>query len=157
MSVVMKTFQRLVLSPLNDIPSPGGMRQPSTCRLTLQDYTLSCITSTSQGQAQKYPVSGFQLGVHHHQSWNPPLEAHPIQSACFHYQWSTVSFLTDMRQQVRLGSITSSTQTISTAVPQGCVLSQMLPLPQSAHLRGPFIKTPEVCRRQHSHQTDPGQ
>ena len=40
-------------------------------------------------------------------------------------QWIT-SFLTDRRQQVRLTSIRSSTWTISTGVPQGCVLSPLL-------------------------------
>ncbi|KAI3364857.1 hypothetical protein L3Q82_001043 [Scortum barcoo] len=40
-------------------------------------------------------------------------------------QWIS-NFLTDRRQQVRLGSITSSTQTISTGAPQGCVLSPLL-------------------------------
>ncbi|KAI3353757.1 hypothetical protein L3Q82_004989 [Scortum barcoo] len=40
-------------------------------------------------------------------------------------QWIS-NFLTDRRQQVRLGSITSSTRTVSTGAPQGCVLSPLL-------------------------------
>uniref|UniRef100_A0AAQ6IR24 Reverse transcriptase domain-containing protein n=1 Tax=Anabas testudineus TaxID=64144 RepID=A0AAQ6IR24_ANATE len=40
-------------------------------------------------------------------------------------QWIKSS-LTDRRQQVRLGSITSGTRTISTGAPQGCVLSPLL-------------------------------
>ncbi len=40
-------------------------------------------------------------------------------------QWIT-SFLTDRRQQARLGCITSSTWTVSTGAPQGCVLSLLL-------------------------------
>ena len=40
-------------------------------------------------------------------------------------QWIT-SFLNNRRQQVRLGSITSDTRTISTGAPQGCVLSPLL-------------------------------
>ncbi|KAJ8354820.1 hypothetical protein SKAU_G00223870, partial [Synaphobranchus kaupii] len=40
-------------------------------------------------------------------------------------QWIT-DFLTDRRQQVRLGNITSSIRTISTGAPQGCVLSPLL-------------------------------
>ncbi|KAK3509701.1 hypothetical protein QTP70_008362 [Hemibagrus guttatus] len=40
-------------------------------------------------------------------------------------QWIT-SFLTDRQQQVRLGKLTSNTHTISTGVPQGCVLSPLL-------------------------------
>ncbi len=40
-------------------------------------------------------------------------------------QWIT-SFLTDRQQLVRLGKYTSSTHTISTQAPQGCVLSPLL-------------------------------
>ncbi len=40
-------------------------------------------------------------------------------------QWIT-SFLTDRQQRVRLGEYTSSTRTISTGAPQGCVLSPLL-------------------------------
>jgi len=40
-------------------------------------------------------------------------------------QWIT-NFLTDRGQQVRMGKITSSTWTISTGAPQGCVLSPLL-------------------------------
>lgn len=40
-------------------------------------------------------------------------------------QWLT-NFLTDRRQQVSLGRITYSTQTINTGAPQGCVLSPLL-------------------------------
>ncbi|KAL0153380.1 hypothetical protein M9458_051299 [Cirrhinus mrigala] len=40
-------------------------------------------------------------------------------------QWIT-SFLTDRQQLVRLGKLTSSTRTISTGAPQGCVLSPLV-------------------------------
>ena len=40
-------------------------------------------------------------------------------------QWIT-SFLTDRQQLVRLGKFSSSTLTISTGAPQGCVLSPLL-------------------------------
>ncbi len=40
-------------------------------------------------------------------------------------QWNT-SFLTDRQQVVRLGKFSSSTRTISTGAPQGCVLSPLL-------------------------------
>jgi len=36
------------------------------------------------------------------------------------------NFLTDRKQQVRLGKIKSSTGTLSTGAPQGCVLSPLL-------------------------------
>ncbi len=41
------------------------------------------------------------------------------------FQWIT-SFLTDRQQLVRLGKLSSSTRTISTGAPQGCVLSPLL-------------------------------
>ncbi len=41
------------------------------------------------------------------------------------YQWIN-SFLTDRQQLVRLGKYRSSTRTISTGAPQGCVLSPLL-------------------------------
>ena len=40
-------------------------------------------------------------------------------------QWIT-NFLTDRKQQVRLGEITSSTRTVSSGATQGCVLSPLL-------------------------------
>ncbi|KAF7711331.1 hypothetical protein HF521_000342, partial [Silurus meridionalis] len=40
-------------------------------------------------------------------------------------QWIT-SFLTGRKQQVRLGGVTSGIQTVSTGAPQGCVLSPLL-------------------------------
>ncbi len=40
-------------------------------------------------------------------------------------QWIS-SFLTDRQQLVRLGKFSSSTRTISTGAPQGCVLSPLL-------------------------------
>ncbi len=40
-------------------------------------------------------------------------------------QWINI-FLTDKQQLVRLGKYTSSTRTISTGAPQGCVLSPLL-------------------------------
>ncbi len=40
-------------------------------------------------------------------------------------QWIT-SFLTDGQQLVRLGKFSSSTRTISTGAPQGCILSPLL-------------------------------
>ncbi len=40
-------------------------------------------------------------------------------------QW-IISFLTDRQQLVRLGKYTSSTRTISTGAPQGCVLFPLL-------------------------------
>ncbi len=55
-------------------------------------------------------------------------------------QWIT-SFLTDRQQVVRLGKFSSSTRTISTGAPQGCVLS---PLPFSLYTNDCTSKDPSV-------------
>ncbi len=55
-------------------------------------------------------------------------------------QWIT-SFLTDRQQLVRLGKFSSSTCTISTGAPQGCVLS---PLPFSLYTNDCTSKDPSV-------------
>ncbi len=55
-------------------------------------------------------------------------------------QWIT-SFLTDRHQLTRLGKYTSSTHTISTGAPQGCVLS---PLLFSLHTNDCTSKDPSV-------------
>ncbi len=58
----------------------------------------------------------------------------------FTCQWIT-SFLTDRHQLTRLGKYTSSTHTISTGAPQGCVLS---PLLFSLHTNDCTSKDPSV-------------
>ncbi len=73
------------------------------------------------------PVCGLQLGFQHHHSKPPPVQTDTAQlsvptSVC---QWIN-GFLTDRQQLVRLGKFSSSTRTISTGAPQGCVLSPLL-------------------------------
>ncbi len=56
-------------------------------------------------------------------------------------QWIT-SFLTDRQQLVRLGKYTSSTRTVSTGTPQGCVLSPLLfsPYTNDCTSKDPSVK-----------------
>ncbi len=72
-------------------------------------------------------------------------------------QWIN-SLLTDRQQLVRLGKYTSSSRTISTGAPQGCVLS---PLLFSLYMndctsKRPVRQPPEVCRRHHTDRPHPG-
>ncbi len=70
-------------------------------------------------------------------------------------QWIT-SFLTDRQQLVRLGTFSSSTRTISTGAPQGCVLSPLLfsLYTTTAHLVNP-LSAPEDCRQHHTDRPHP--
>lgn len=128
----MKSFERLVLSHLKDITGPlldplqfayranrsvddavnmglhyilHHLDSPGTyARILFVDFSSAFNTIIPEILHQKLT----QLTV--------------PASTC---QWIT-SFLTDRRQQVRLGNITSSTRTTSTGAPQGCVLSSLL-------------------------------
>ncbi len=108
-SVVMKSFERLVLGHLKDAPWANRsvddavnaglhyilqhLNSPGTCaRILLVDLSSALNTIISEVLCSK--LTQFIV---------PDI-------AC---QWIT-NFLTDRRQQVRLGKITSSTRTIST-------------------------------------------
>ncbi|KAI3370832.1 hypothetical protein L3Q82_007358 [Scortum barcoo] len=97
----MKSFERLVLAHLKDITGP--LLDPLQFALptgqTVQFNTI--ISDILHSKLSQLTVPA---------------------PTC---QWIS-KFLADRRQQVRLGSITSSTRTISTGAPQGCVLSPLL-------------------------------
>lgn len=59
------------------------------------------------------------------------------------YQWIT-RFLMDRKKQARLRSITSHTRTISTGIPQGCLLSPLLYVMIRLQLHQNVILTREV-------------
>ena len=127
-SVVMKSFQRLMLSHLKDITGPlqfayranrsaddavnmglhyilHHLDSPGTyARILFVDFSSAFNTIIPEILCQKLS----QLAV-------------PV-STC---QWIT-NFLTDRRQQVRLGTTTSRIRTISTGAPGGFVLSPLL-------------------------------
>ncbi len=120
-SVVMKSFEKLVLAHLKDITAPsldtlqfaysansGRCSQHGTplCSATsrqTRDFSLAFNTIIPNRLLAKIT----QLSV--------------PTSAC---QWIN-SFLTDRQQLVRLGKFTSSTVAINTGAPQGCVLSPL--------------------------------
>ncbi|KAL0185672.1 hypothetical protein M9458_017342, partial [Cirrhinus mrigala] len=106
-SVVMKSFERLVLAFLKDITGP--LLDPlqfayRANRILFVDFSSAFNTIIPDILQNKLS----QLSV--------------PTSIC---QWIT-SFLTDRQQLVRLGKLTSGTRTINTGAPQGCVLSPLL-------------------------------
>ncbi len=131
-SVVMKSFERLVLAHLKDITGPlldplqfayranrsvddavnmglhyilQHLDKPGTyARILFVDFSSAFNTIIPDTLQKKLT----QLSV--------------PTSIC---QWIT-SFLTDRQQLVRLGKFSSNTCTISTGAPQGCVLSPLL-------------------------------
>ncbi len=132
MSVVMKSYEKLVLAHLKDITGPlldplqfayranrsvddavnMGLhyvlqhldRPGAYVRILFVDFSLAFNTIIPNRLLPKLT----QLSV--------------PTSVC---QWIN-SFLTDRQQLVRLGKFSSSTRTISTGAPQGCVLSPLL-------------------------------
>ncbi len=131
-SVIMKSFDKMVLAHLKDITGPlldpfqfayranrsvddavnMGLyyilqhlyRPGAYVRILFVDYSSAFNTIISNLLLPKLT----QLSV--------------PSSVC---KWIT-SFLRDRQQRVRLGKYTSSTRTISTGAPQGCVLSPLL-------------------------------
>ncbi|KAM9829083.1 uncharacterized protein ACBT44_003385 [Syngnathus typhle] len=131
-SVVMKSFERLVLNHLKEVTGPlldplqfayranrsvddavnmglhyilHHLDTPGTyARILFVDFSSAFNTIAPDILQQKL----IQLAV--------------PASTC---QWIT-SFLTNRRQRVRLGGITSDTRTTNSGAPQGCVLSPLL-------------------------------
>ncbi|KAL0158529.1 hypothetical protein M9458_046605, partial [Cirrhinus mrigala] len=124
-SVVMKSFEKLVLAYLKDITGP------------LLDPLQSVDDAVNMGLhfiLQHLDKSGTYvriLFVDFSSAFNTIIPNLLLQkltqlsvptSIC---QWIT-SFLTDRQQLVKLGKFSSCTRTISTGAPQGCVLSPLL-------------------------------
>ncbi|KAL0173244.1 hypothetical protein M9458_033555, partial [Cirrhinus mrigala] len=110
-SVVMKSFEKLVLAYLKDITGP--LLDP-----------LQFAYRANRDLCED-PVCGLQFGLQHHYSFTPPHQTKPTFCPTSICQWIT-SFLTDRQQLVRLGKFTSSSRTTNTGAPQGCVLSPLL-------------------------------
>ncbi len=74
------------------------------------------------------------------------------------YQWIN-SLLTDRQQLVRLGKFSSSTHTISTGAPQGCILTPLLfsLYMNNCTSKDPLCQAPEVCIWHHTDRPHPGQ
>ena len=131
-SVVMKSFERLVLSHLKDITDP--LLDPLQFAYRANRSADDAINMGLHYILQHLDTAGTYariLFVDFSSAFNtivPDILHTKLtqltvpSSTC---QWIT-NFLTDRKQQVRMGNITSSTRTVSTGAPQGCVLSPLL-------------------------------
>nr|XP_049607753.1 uncharacterized protein LOC125987414 isoform X2 [Syngnathus scovelli] len=131
-SVVMKSFERLVLYHLKDVRGP--LLDPLQFAYRANRSVDDAVNMGLHYILQHLDTPGKYariLFVDFSSAFNTIapdiLQQKLIQlavpaSTC---QWIT-SFLTNRRQRVRLGSITSDTLTTNTGAPQGCVLSPLL-------------------------------
>ncbi len=131
-SVVMKYFEKLVLSHLKDITGP--LLDPLQFAYRANRSVDDAVNMGLHYVLQHLDRPGTYvriLFVDFISAFNtiipnlllPKLTQLSVPtSVC---QWIT-SFLTDRQQLVRLGKYTSNTRTISTGAPHGCVLSPLL-------------------------------
>ncbi len=131
-SVVMKSFERLVLSYLKD--SNGPLLDPLQFAYRANRSVDDAVNMGLHYILQHLDRPGTYvriLFVDFSSAFNTIIpetlqnkltQLSVPTSVC---QWIT-SFLTDRQQLVRLGKFSSSTGTISTGAPQGCVLSPLL-------------------------------
>ncbi|KAL0154303.1 hypothetical protein M9458_050416, partial [Cirrhinus mrigala] len=131
-SVVMKSFERLVLAFLKDITGPllDPLQFAYRANRSVDDAVNMGLHYILQ-HLDKPGTYARILFVDFSSAFNtiiPDILQNKLSqlsvptSIC---QWIT-SFLTDRQQLVRLGKLTSGTRTISTGAPQGCVLSPLL-------------------------------
>ncbi len=130
MSVVMKPFEKLVLAHLKDItgPSLDPLQFAYRANRSVDDavnmglhYVLQHLDRP--GTYVRILFVGFSSAFNIIPNLLlPKLTPCPPPSIS---QWINI-FLTDRQQLVRLGKYTSSTRTIGTGAPQGCVLSPLL-------------------------------
>ncbi len=131
-SVVMKSFEKLVLAHLKDIT--GLLLDPLQFAYRANRSVDDAVNMGLHYVLQHLDRPGAYvriLFVDFSSAFNtiipncllPKLTQLSVPtSVC---QWIN-SFLTDRQQLVRLGKFSSSTRTISTGAPQGCVLSPLL-------------------------------
>ncbi|KAL0195200.1 hypothetical protein M9458_008772, partial [Cirrhinus mrigala] len=131
-SVVMKSFERLVLAYLKDITGPllDPLQFAYRANRSVDDAVNMGLHYILQ-HLDKPGTYARILFVDFSSAFNtiiPDILQNKLSqlsvptSIC---QWIT-SFLTDRQQLVRLEKLTSGTRTISTGAPQGCVLSPLL-------------------------------
>ncbi|KAL0147893.1 hypothetical protein M9458_056814 [Cirrhinus mrigala] len=131
-SVVMKSFERLVLAYLKDITGPllDPLQFAYRANRSVDDAVNMGLHYILQ-HLDKPGTYARILFVDFSSAFNtiiPDILQNKLSqlsvptSIC---QWIT-SFLTDRQQLVRLGKLTSGTRTINTGAPQGCVLSPLL-------------------------------
>ncbi|KAL0172225.1 hypothetical protein M9458_032536, partial [Cirrhinus mrigala] len=131
-SVVMKSFERLVLAYLKDITGPllDPLQFAYRANRSVDDAVNMGLHYILQ-HLDKPGTYARILFVDFSSAFNTiipdilqiKLSQHSVPTSIC--QWIT-NFLTDRQQLVRLGKLTSSTSTISTGAPQGCVLSPLL-------------------------------
>ncbi|KAL0150724.1 hypothetical protein M9458_053947 [Cirrhinus mrigala] len=131
-SVVMKSFEKLVLAYLKDITGP--LLDPLQFAYRANRSVDDAVNMGLHFILQHLDKSGTYvriLFVDFSSAFNTIIPNLLLQkltqlsvptSIC---QWIT-SFLTDRQQLVKLGKFSSCTRTISTGAPQGCVLSPLL-------------------------------
>ncbi len=131
-SVVMKSFEKLVLAHLKDITGP--LLDPLQFAYRGNRSVDDAVNMGLHYVLQQLDRPGTYvkiLFVNFSSAFNtiipnlllPKLTQLSVPTSIC--QWIN-SFLTDRQQLVRLGKYTSSTRTISTGAPQGCVLSPLL-------------------------------
>ncbi|KAK3542913.1 hypothetical protein QTP70_006536 [Hemibagrus guttatus] len=111
MSVVMKSFERLVLAYLKDIT---GLHMHYILQHLDRPGNYARILFVDLSSAFNTIIPDL-----------PQTKLMEISVPTPICQWIT-NFLTARQQQVRLGKLTSGSLTISTGAPQGCVLSPLL-------------------------------
>ncbi len=131
-SVAMKSFERLVLAYLKD--TTGPLLDPLMFAYRANRSVDAAVNMGLHFILQHLERPGTYVGilfVDFNSAFNTIIpdtlqnkltQLSVPTSVC---QWIT-SFLTDRQQLVRLGKFSSSTHTISTGAPQGCVLSPLL-------------------------------
>ncbi len=152
-SVVMKSLEKLVLAHLKDITGPSLEPLPFA-------YTANRSVDDAVNMGLHYVLQHLDrpgtyvriLFVDFNSAFNTII-LYSLQnkltqpsvptSVC---QWVN-SFLTDRQQLVRLGKFSSSTRTISTGAPQGCVLSPLLfsPYKNDCTSKDPSVKLLKVA------------
>ncbi|KAL0199976.1 hypothetical protein M9458_003163, partial [Cirrhinus mrigala] len=131
-SVVMKSFERLVLAYLKDITGPllDPLRFAYRANRSVDDAVNMGLHYILQ-HLDKPGTYARILFVDISSAFNTiipdilQIKLSQLSVPTSICQWIT-SFLTDRQQLVRLGKLTSGTRTISTGAPQGCVLSPLL-------------------------------
>ncbi len=131
-SVVMKSFERLVLAPLKDITGTlldhlqfayrASRSVDDAVNIGLHYILQHLDKSGTYARILFVDLSSAFNTIIPDTLQNKLIQLSVPTPIC---QWIT-SFLTDRQQLVRLGELTSNTRTISNEAPQGCVLSPLL-------------------------------
>ncbi len=131
-SVVMKSFEKLVLAHMKDIngPSLDPLQFAHRANRSVDDavnmglyYVLQHLDRPGAYVRIMFVDFSPAFSTIIPSLLLPKLTQLSVPTSI--YQWIN-SFLTDTQQVMRLGKYTSSTRTISTGAPQGCVLSTLL-------------------------------